>query len=187
MLPSQTHQTHQPHVFIGENRIRISPPRAWVRGASLWWSDQQWKPFMSLVKRLSQADGRRWVSNGIRTCRDLLTLFFPYAPACNRTWDVSMTSGTSTEFASSGRSDLQLATCHCFHVDHACPWSAFILYMYNYIYNYQLSQNCWKSYLPQKKKHFFGFLAILRVDGEILASVLISRNSSFLHRVFVPQ
>jgi hypothetical protein len=68
MLPSHTHQTHQPHVFIGKNRIRISPPRAWVRGASLWWSDQQWKPFMSLVKRLSQADGRRWVSGHVGTC-----------------------------------------------------------------------------------------------------------------------
>ena len=68
MLPSHTHQTHQPHVFIGKNRIRISRPRAWVRGASLWWSDQQWKPFMSLVKRLSQADGRRWVSGHVGTC-----------------------------------------------------------------------------------------------------------------------
>ena len=58
------------------------------------------------------------------------------------------------------------------------------IYTYNYI---PAKPEMLKKLPPPKKETFFGFLAILRVDGEILASVLISRNSSFLHRVFAPQ
>ena len=48
-----------------------------------------------------------------------------------------------------------------------------------YIYIYQHSQNCKNSYSSRKKKHFFRFLAILRVDWGILATARFSRNSFF--------
>ena len=46
-----------------------------------------------------------------------------------------------------------------------------------YIYIYQHSQNCKNSYSSRKKKQFFRFLAILRVDWGILATARDSRNS----------
>ena len=94
-----THIKHISHMFfIGKkSHQNLSSTRLGPWGRPLWWSDQQWKT----IHEPRQAAQPSWRPEmGIRTCRDLLTLFFPYAPACNRTWDVSM---TSAEFASSGR------------------------------------------------------------------------------------